>query len=225
MITKPFLNDSDMHSSFIDFLINDYASHFGIQREDAKTAIRSEIPSSIRFEIEDKKVNIVQPAGHGVSVFRRNENLTEIIDMEAFTLFIHGNGNTPSSCDFVLAPLIGMEYLVLNELTVSKSNLILPFTQPQTGIEQIGKLEKAKKQLVETINRFYQVSNFCDQFNEKVALFSCRLSDKSKRGIMARSAKAFNKTIHMLQKMRIHDSLPHSFIFKMRIYESEYQLN
>lgn len=214
-----------MHSSFIHFLINDYASHFGFQSEDAITAIRSEIPSSIRFEIEDKKISIVQPAGHGVSVFRRKDSPTEIIDMEAFTRFIHGNDNTPSSCDFVLAPLIGMDYLVLNELTSSKSNVILPFRQPQDGIEQIGKLEKAKKQLVETINRFYQVSNFCDQFEEKTALFSCKLSDKSKRGIMVRSAKAFNKTIHMLQKMRFHESLPHGFIFKMRIYEEEYLLN
>ena len=93
-----------------------------------------------------------------------------------------------------------------------------------TGEKQIGKLEYAKKQLIQTICRFYEVSDFCDQYAVKTALFSCRLSDKSGNGIMARSAKSFNKTIYKLQHLTLHEKLPHGFVFKMRIYKEEYSL-
>lgn len=211
-------------SSFTDFLKTDYATHFGVTWDDNTMSIRLEIPSSIRFEIEDKKVAIVQPESQGVSVFRRSDNAVEVVDLEAFTKQIHGENDTPSSCDFAITPCVGTDFLLLNELTRTKSNYIYDFVQPQTGIEKEGKLETAKQQLVSTINRLYEVSCFCDSFIARRAVFSCRLSDKSKKGMMARSAKMFNKSIYKLQRMRLHETLPHGFVFEMRVYNQEFRI-
>lgn len=212
-------------SNFSDFLIQNYAPHFGVVWNAKTMFLRIESPKAVRFELEDKKQTIIQPPSHGISVMRRNANAVEIIDMEEFTKLIHGTSNTPCSCDFVISPEIGFDFIVLNELTKTESNYILPFRQPLTGIDQEGKLEYAKKQLLDTINRLYEVSNFCDQYTEKVALFSCRLSDKTKNGFMARSAKSFNKSVYMLQKLKLKTVLPHDFVFKMRVYDSEYRLS
>lgn len=187
-------------------------------------SLRIETPASVCFEIEDKKPTIVQATGQGVSVIRRTEEMAEVLDVENFVRQFHGEGRNPSCCDFIISPCIGMNYILLIELTRTKSDYILHFEQPTTGIEQKGKLETAKRQLTATIEHFYEVSNFCDQYAEKTALFSCRLSDKTKKGIMARSAKAFNKVIYKLQKIRLHEPLPHGFIFKMRVYNEEYKL-
>lgn len=211
-------------SSLSDFLKKDYASKYGMQWNEITMSLRLETPPSVCFEIEDKKSTIVRPAGHGVSVIRRASETVEVLDLEDFTKQIHGENNTPSSCDFAISPSVGMDFLVLNELTRSKSAVILPFQQPETGVEQQGKLEKAKQQLTDTITRFYGVSDFCDQYNIKIALFSCRLSDKSKNGIMAKSASKFNKVIDKLQRMRLHETLPHGFAFEMRVYNKEYRL-
>lgn len=212
-------------SSLSNFLTGAYASHFGVTWNAAIMSLRAESPASICFEIEDKKPSIVQPAGQGVSVIRRKADAVEIIDIEDFTYKIHGGNNTPSSCDFVISPEVGNDFLILNELTRTKSDYILNFTQPQTMVEREGKLEVARKQLTETINRFYDVSNFCDQYLEKTALFSCRLSDKAKKGIMAKSARSFNKGIYKLQRLKFHETLPHGFVLKMRIYSQEYKIN
>lgn len=206
------------------FLTRDYAAHFGVTWNPATMAVRKETPASARFEIEDKQVTIVQPAGKGVSVYRRTDESVEVLDIEDFIRQIHGAANTPSSCDFAVSPSVGTRYIVLNELTRSKSEYILHFRQPDTGEEQEGKMEKARRQLTETINRFYSVSNFCDCYDDKTALFSCRLSDKRSNGIMARSAKMFNKTIDKLQRMTLHEELPHGFVFKIRVYNAEYML-
>jgi len=211
-------------SKLVDFLTQDYAPHFGVEWNPATMSLRMEIPASVCFEIEDKKPTIVQPAGSGVSVIRRTANAVEVVDVEDFMKLIHGADNTPCSCDFAISPSVGFDYLILNELTRTKSEYILRFQQPKTGVEQKGKLETARRQLTETINRFYEVSNFCDQYAEKTALFSCRLSDKHSNGIMARSAKKFSKSIRKLQKMQLHDQLPHGFIFKMRVHDAEYRL-
>ena len=211
-------------NSLVDFLVGDYASHFGVKWNHETMTVRQETPASICFEIEDKKETIVQPGGQGVSVIRRTAELVDIVDLEDFTKQIHGEEDTPSSCDFAIVPSTGTNFLLLNELTRTKSEYILRFTQPTTGIEQEGKLEKSRRQLTTTIERFYEVSNFCDQYASKVALFSCRLSDKKKSGVMAKSAKAFNKGIYKLQKMHLHEILPHGFVFKMRVYNEEYKV-
>ena len=211
-------------SELEDFLTHDYAAHFGSVWNRATMAVRKVVPASIRFEIEDQQPTIVQAAGKGVSVFRRTDDAAEVIDIEDFAKQVHGTANTPSSCDFAVSPTIGTHSLVLNELTRTQPGYILRFRQPETGEEQEGKLEKARRQLTETINRFYAVSNFCDRYSDKTALFSCRLSDKHSNGIMARSAKKFNKTIDKLQRMTLHEELPHGFVFKLRVYDAEYRL-
>lgn len=212
-------------SSFTDFLTGEYASHFGLIWDSSTMTIRMETPNSVCFEIEDKKPSIVQPIGQGVSVIRKTADAVEVVDLEDFTKLVHGEDETPSSCDFSITPIVGTSFLLLNELTRTKSEYVLHFTQPKTGIEQEGKLEKARRQLTETIERFYEVSDFCDQYAERIALFSCRLSDKLQNGIMARSAKSFNKGIYKLQKMRLHETLPHGFVFKIRIYNEEYRIH
>ena len=211
-------------SRLSDFLINEYAPHFGVVRKTATINLITEIPAAVRFEIEDKKPTIQQPVGQGVSVIRRHNSTVEIIDIEDFTKTVHGTDHTPNSCDFAISPEIGTDFILFNELTKTKSGYIFPFKQPLTGEKQIGKLEYAKKQQIQTICRFYEVSDFCDQYAVKTALFSCRLSDKSGNGIMARSAKSFNKTIYKLQHLTLHEKLPHGFVFKMRIYKEEYSL-
>lgn len=211
-------------SNLSDFLTTDYVAHFGVTWNAATMSLRAESPASICFEIEDKKPTIVQPSGQGVSVIRKKPEVIEVLDLEDFTSQVHGSANTPSSCDFAISPVIGSKYLLLNELTRTRSNYILRFVQPETGVEREGKLETARRQLTETIERFYSVSNFCDHYVEKTALFSCRLSDKVKNGIMAKSAKSFNKGIYKLQKMKLHELLPHGFVFKMRVYSEEYRI-
>lgn len=212
-------------SNLAIFLTKDYASHHGKAWKSATMKLRKEVPASVCFEIEDKQSTIIQPPNRGVSVLRRTANTVEVVDVEDFMSVIHGTNKAPSSCDFAISPSIGFDFLILNELTRTRSEYMLRFRQPQTGVEQDGKLEKAKRQLTETINRFYEVSNFCDQYAEKTALFSCRLSDKRSNGIMARSAKMFSKSISKLQKMQFHEQLPHGFVFKMRVYNAEYKLN
>lgn len=211
-------------SKFGDFLINDYSTHFGVVWDPATMCLRMEIPASVRFEIADKELRIIQPQGKGVSVLRRKDADVEVIDLEDFTALIHGTNKTPNSCDFAITQELESDYILLNELTRTQSCYILPFVQPKTGIDQLGKLEYAKMQLTETINRMYEVSNFCDQYPIRVALFSCRLSDKKGKGIMAQSAKAFNKSIYRLQHMKLHQQLPHGFSFEMRVYEAEFRL-
>lgn len=211
-------------SELTDFLTQDYALHFGVEWQPNTMKLRMEKPASVCFEIEDKLPAILQPAGKGVSVIRRKETAVEVLDIEDFTRIIHGTDNTPNSCDFIISPCVGNDFLVFNELTRSKSEYILRFDQPKTGEQREGKLETARHQLTETINRFYAVSTFCDKYTEKIALFSCRLSDKRSNGIMARSAKSFCRSIAKLQKIRLHEQLPHGFIFKMRVYNAEYRL-
>ena len=210
--------------SLSDFLTIDYARHFNVVWDVNTMSLRTEHPAAVRFEIEDKKPCIVQPTGQGVSVIRRSADDIEVLDLEDFTKQIHGENNTPSSCDFAISSNVSKDFLLLIELTRTKSEYILRFRQPETGFYQDGKLEKAKRQLTETIERFYMVSNFCEQYKEKIALFSCRLSDKSGNGLMARSARAFNKTIYKLQRIRLSEPLSHGFVFKMRVYDSEYRI-
>lgn len=145
-------------SSLADFLKKEYAPRFDVQWNETIMSLRLETPASVRFEIEDKKPTIVQPPGHGVSVIRRSADAVEVIDLEDYMKQIHGEDNTPSSCDFAISPSVGMDFLLLNELTRSKSSVIMRFQQPETGLEQQGKLEKARQQLTATILRFFTTS-------------------------------------------------------------------
>lgn len=209
-------------SELSNFLTNEYPSHFNVIWDSATMFLRKETPASLRFEIEDKKETIIQGKNKGVSVIRRTGTAVEIIDLEEYTKLIHGSNHTPSSCDFVISPESTTEFIIFNELTRSSSNYILPFEQVQTGNKQIGKYEKAISQLEQTINRFYDVSDFCDQYKNKVALFSCRLSDKSKNDTMTMSAKSFSKVV--CKKMRSQKHLTHGFVFETRIYDEEYRI-
>lgn len=207
-----------------NFLTSNYSPYFGKVWNNATMSLRTEVPASICFEIEDKKPTIIQPNGHGVSVIRRPDSAVEVIDLEDFTKTIHGNSNAPSSCDFVISPQLGARFIIFNEITKTDSRYILKFRQPNTGISQPGKLEYAKSQLEQTIERFYSVSNFCDRYQDKIALFSCRLTDKRSNSVMAKSAKSFNKTIVMLQKLKLRGNLPHGFQLHMRVYNTEYRI-
>lgn len=211
-------------SSLTDFLTKDYARHYNVNWNDNTMSLKIECPAAVCFEIEDKKPSIVRPKGQGVSVIRRMADNVEVLDLEEFTKQIHGESDTPSCCDFAITSSAGNDFLILNELTRTKSEYILRFKQSKTGIEQDGKLETAKRQLTKTIERLYAISDFCEQYKERTALFSCRLSDKKSNGPMALSAKAFNKNIYNLEKLRLHEILPHGFIFKLRVYDAEYKI-
>lgn len=144
-------------SELSDFLINDYPPCFGVEWDTTTMSLRAECPPSICFEIEDKKDTIIQPHGEGVAVVRRSTDAVEVIDLEQYAKTVHGTSNTPSSCDFAISPTVGVQFIIFNELTRTESKYITPFTQPTTGVQQEGKLEYARKQLEQTINRFYSV--------------------------------------------------------------------
>ena len=125
------------------------------------------------------------------------------MDFEAYCKTIHGKDNTPSCCDFIISassPNDDKKYIVLNELTNTDSKYILSFVQRATGARQIGKLAYAKGQLEATIERIYEVGNVLDSYDKKVALFSCRLSDKKGVHPMTKSARQFSLPIMKLEK-------------------------
>ena len=211
-------------STLCDFLKKDYSAHFGITWDDNTMQIRKECPASVVFEIRDQQPTIVQPTGKGVSVIRKRDYSVEIVDFEAFCKTIHGRNNAPKCCDFIISPNVGEEFIVLNELTNTESKYILPFAQSATGTQQTGKLAYAREQLEATIERIYEVSNVLDSYDKKVALFSCRLSDKKGVHPMAKSARQFSRPIMRLEKMKLHETLPHGFEFVMRVHDKEYEL-
>lgn len=214
-------------STLCNFLKKDYPSHFRTTWDDNTMQIRKECPASVVFEIRDQQPTIVQSTGKGVSVIRKKDYSVEIVDFEAYCKTIHGKDNIPSCCDFIISassPNDGKKYIVLNELTNTESKYILPFAQSATGAQQIGKLAYAKRQLEATIERIYEVGNVLDSYDKKVALFSCRLSDKKGVHPMTKSARQFSLPIMKLEKMRLHETLPHGFEFVMRVYNKEYEL-
>jgi len=211
-------------STLCDFLKKDYSAHFGITWDDNTMQIRKECPASVVFEIRDQQPTIVQPTGKGVSVIRKRDYSVEIVDFEAFCKTIHGRNNAPKCCDFIISPNVGEEFIVLNELTNTESKYILPFAQSATGTQQTGKLAYAREQLEASIERIYEVGNVLDSYDKKVALFSCRLSDKKGVHPMAKSARQFSRPIMRLEKMKLHETLPHGFEFVMRVHDKEYEL-
>lgn len=95
---------------------------------------------------------------------------------------------------------------------------------PSTGEQREGKLAYAKKQLEESIERFYSVNNFLDNYVRKVALFSCRLTDGRGDSVMAQSMKAFRRPQKVFSNIYSHDLLVHGFVFEQRIYDHEFKV-
>lgn len=74
-------------------------------------------------------------------------------------------------CDFIINPIAGYDFIIFNELTESEKQYIMPFTSPKTGEEKEGKLAYAKKQLEISIEKFYSVNNFLDDYEKKSGSF------------------------------------------------------
>jgi len=63
-----------------------------------------------------------------------------------------------------------------------------------------------------------------DDYEKKVALFSCRLTDTRPNGIMSKSLRAFRKPQKIFANIRAHELLIHDFVFEQRIYDNEYKV-
>ncbi len=215
-----------MDSALIDFLKKDYPSHFRVEWDENTMQIRKEQRSKGKFEIRDGQPRIVQYTGRGVSVINNNSDIAvEIIDFEHYiNLFRDTDAGIGRKCDFIINPIAGYDCIVFNELTESERQYINPFTVPKTGEEKEGKLAYAKKQLEESIKKFYEVNGFLDSYKKRVALFSCRLTDAKPNRIMSQSLKAFRKPQKIFSNIRAHEPLVHDFIFEQRIYNLEYRI-
>lgn len=215
-----------MDSALIDFLKKDYPAHFGLNWNDSTMEIRKEERPKGRFEIRDGQPQIVQYTGHGVSVINNNSDMAvEIVDFEHYiNIFRNTAAGMWQKCDFIINPIAGYDFIVFNELTESEKQYVMPFTSPATGEVKGGKLAYAKKQLEISIEKFYSVNNFLDTYKNKVALFSCRLTDGKPGRNMTRSVSAFRKPLKIFSNIRAHEPLAHSFVFEQRIYDKEYKL-
>lgn len=215
-----------MNSALIDFLKKDYPAHFGQEWKEETMQIRKEQQPKGKFEIRDGQPQIVQYTHHGVSVINNNSEIdVEIIDFEHYiNIFRDTAAGMGRKCDFIINPIAGYDFIVFNELTESEKQYIKPFTSPQTGEEKEGKLAYAKKQLEISIEKFYSVNDFLDNYRKKVALFSCRLTDTKPDKIMSQSLNAFRKPQKIFSNIRAHESLVHGFVFEQRIYDNEYKV-
>lgn len=215
-----------MDSALIDFLKNDYPTHFGLTWDDTTMKIRREQRPKGKVEIRDGQPQIVQYAGHGVSVITNHSEMdVEIIDFEHYINIFKGtNAGMGRKCDFIINPIAGYDFIVFNELTESESQYIKPFTSPTTGEEKEGKLAYAKRQLEISIEKFYSINNFLDSYTKKVALFSCRLTDTKPNQTMSKSVRAFRKPQKIFSNIRAHELLSHDFVFEQRIYDNEYKI-
>ena len=215
-----------MDSALIDFLKKVYPAHFGQEWKEDTMQVRREQRPKGKFEIRDGQLQIVQYTGNGVSVINNNsETDVEIIDFEHYiNIFRDTDAGMGRKCDFIINPIAGYDFIIFNELTESEKQYIMPFTSPKTGEEKEGKLAYAKKQLEISIEKFYSVNNFLDDYEKKVALFSCRLTDTRPNGIMSKSLRAFRKPQKIFANIRAHELLIHDFVFEQRIYDNEYKV-
>lgn len=214
-----------MDSALIDFLKKDYPAHFSQEWKEDTMQVRREQRPKGRFEIRDGQPQIVQYKGHGVSVINNDSKTdVEIIDFEHFINIFHDtDAGKGRKCDFIINPIAGYDFIVFNELTESEKQYIMPFTSSKTGEEKDGKLAYAKKQLESSIEKFYAINNFLDNYEKRVALFSCRLTDGKPDRYMTRSVSAFRKPQKILANIRAHEFFTHGFIFEQRIYNKEYK--
>ena len=215
-----------MDSALIDFLKKDYPSYFGLKWNEGSMQIRKEQRPRGKFEIRDGQPQIVQYTGHGVSVIHNNsETDVEVIDFEHYiNIFRDTDAGKGQKCDFIINPIAGYDFIVFNELTESEKQYVMPFTSPKTGEEKEGKLAYAKKQLEISIEKFYGINNFLDNYEKMVALFSCRLTDGKPERYMTRSINAFRKPQKIFSNIRAHEPLTHGFVFEQRIYNNEYKV-
>lgn len=212
-----------MNSTLIDFLSIDYPFKF-INKNIEPNSIRREEPASPYFEICDKKPTIEQPKGKGVAVFRNTSGyLVEVIDFEAYT-----HQMTPQdpekSCDFIINSKADNSIIVFNELTVTELGYIKDFVQPITGQKREGKFSYAKGQLMKSIQRFYDVNDFLDNYDRKIALFSCRIPVKIKNQTIAQSMKSFRRTMQMNSNIRRNNWNCHGFVLQTRIYDNVFEI-
>ncbi len=216
-----------VNSALIDFLKKDYPTSFDIDWDEATMQIRKEQRSKGKFEIRDQQSTIVQYCGKGVSVINNRLDINvEIVDFERYIdLFKNTEAGKGQKCDFIINPVAGYDFIVFNELTESKNQYLLPFSSSVTGGEKEGKLSYAKKQLEVSIERFYSINNFLDNYKKKIALFSCRLTDGKSSRVMTRSVKAFRKPQRILSNIRGNELLVHGFVFELRIYDQEYKIS
>lgn len=215
-----------MDSELMNFLKKDYPSHFGLEWREETMQIRREQRPKGKFEIRDGQPQIVQYTGQGVSVINNNSEIdVEIIDFENYINIYHDTAaGMGQKCDFIINPIVGYDFIVFNELTASEQQYIMPFTSPKTGEEKEGKLAYAKKQLEISIEKFYSINDFLDNYDKKVALFSCRLTGGKPKSYMTRSVRAFRKPLKIFSNIRAHESLGHGFVFEQRIYNNEYKI-
>lgn len=215
-----------MDSALIDFLKKDYSSHFGLEWKEETMQVRREQRPKGKFEIRDGQPQIVQYTGQGVSVINNNSEIdVEIIDFEYYINIFHDTAaGMGRKCGFIINPIAGYDFIIFNELTASEKRYIMPFTSPETGEEKEGKLAYAKKQLEISIEKFYSVNDFIDNYKKKVALFSYRLTDGKPKSYMTRSVKAFRKPLKISSNIRANELLRHGFIFEQRLYDDEYKI-
>lgn len=215
-----------MDSELILFLKHDYPARFGLTWDSGTMKIQREEHAPGKFEIRDKTDKIIQYKGDGVSVINNNSLLNvEVIDFEKYIALFKGTRAGESKmCDFIVNPVAGHDFIILNELTESASKYIKPFEFPETGERKEGKRAYAQRQLTISIEKFYSVNNFLDSYKRKVALFSCRLTDGREGNPMTRSMKAFQSHRKMLSNIRSNIPMPHGFVFEQRIYNKDFKV-
>lgn len=123
-----------MDSALIDFLKKDYPYHFGLEWKEDTMQVRKEQRPKGKFEIRDGQPQIVQYAGHGVSVINNNSEIdVEIIDFEHYINIFHDtDAGMGQKCDFIINPIAGYDFIVFNELTESEKQYVMPFISPKT---------------------------------------------------------------------------------------------
>lgn len=203
---------TNMDSALMKFLREDYPRHYSIT-DGREIAVRREEPHKPTFEICDKKETIIQEEGKGVSKIRWQGDQVEVIDFEGYIDQFGEEG--VQRCDFVIASVAGDAFIVFNELTESESQYI-----------RKGKSIYATRQLAASIERFYKVGNLLDGYAKKVALFSCRLTDKELNKKMKKCLMAFLKNQVMTRRGSMKEAIEtiegYGFTLDQRVYDEPY---
>lgn len=205
------------------YLEQDYPKHFKISLP-LSSPLRTETTHDASFEIKDKKPTIIQPAGKGVSSFSNpRQKEVEIFDFEQYFNNFKHKAKEGGKCDFIIVPAIGYDYLILNELTETKIDYILPFVQPKTGESRKGKLQKAREQLLETINKLNHIPGFLNKFQKKTALFSYRLPENTNTAnIATQSMGVFLNPTKIASSITMSQPMPQGFVFEQRVYPKDF---
>lgn len=184
--------------------------------------LRREEYDSGRFEIKDKEPSIIQNVrGDGVAVFENRSMIpVEILDFERY---LDSIGDSEEKCDFILSPIASYGYIIFCELTASEIKFVLPYNVPSTGERRQGKRAKAISQLQRSIDRFYEKGAFLDQYDRKIALFSCRLTDSQRiGGTLQKAMNGFMRPSKKLSNIRCNSFIHDGFVFEQRIYDKAF---